>query len=298
MVVLVIAGGEFLTVMGEIDRFDLLGFLLCLSASVLSGARWTLVQLKLQTLDPPLKTTITTMKLLAPTMFLSMLFLSIVIEKPWEKFHNIATNSTDVDPYGNATNVTLLGADNAGDEDSGATMGTTLHILLLGMIGAFFAIAMILCEFHLIMYASAIILMIGGVIKEMITIFVGVTFFHDELNKVNLAGCFVVFSGVVMYKVAFHLDKTKGSSEDDDSKHHGRRAPYQPVENTGDDMDDDALTDTIIPTPLDGEVRGLSPLTDGVELRRVSETGGLVNRNNSGNGRGMGLAVDEKGVLT
>ena len=36
-----------------------------------------------------------------------------------------------------------------------------------------FAIAMILCEFSLIMSASAMILMIGGVVKELITIFVG-----------------------------------------------------------------------------------------------------------------------------
>ena len=69
-VVLVIALGEFLTVAGEV-HFDVIGFALCLSASFLSGARWTLVQLKLHTLDPPLKTTIATMRVLSPSMFFS-----------------------------------------------------------------------------------------------------------------------------------------------------------------------------------------------------------------------------------
>jgi len=189
-VVVIIAMGEFLTVMGEVD-FQPLGFSLCLGASMLSGARWTLVQLKLQRLDPPLKTTITTMKLLAPSMFISMLLFSFAVERPWNKFGNF-------------------------------TIQDSFHIIGLGLVGALFAIAMILCEFHLIMYASAVILMIGGVIKEVITIFVGVMFFHDELNRINLAGCFVIFIGVVLYKITHHMNKQKQRavavpvSDDDD----------------------------------------------------------------------------------
>jgi solute carrier family 35 protein C2 len=143
-VIAVIAMGEFLTVAGEVD-FDPYGFSMCLTASMLSGARWTLVQLKLQTMEPPLKTTLVTMKLLSPSMFWSMLFLSMVIEKPWTKFH-----ITD---------------ENYQSEIS--------RVLGLGMMGGGIAVAMILCEFYLILHATAIILMIGGVIKEMITIFIG-----------------------------------------------------------------------------------------------------------------------------
>ena len=50
---------------------------------------------------------------------------------------------------------------------------TLAHDLLLGGVGGFLAVAMILCEFSLILHANAIILMIGGVIKEMITIGMG-----------------------------------------------------------------------------------------------------------------------------
>ena len=191
-VVIIIAIGEFLTVQGEVD-FDPLGFSLCLMASLLSGARWTLVQLKLQRLDPPLKTTIATMKLLAPSMFVGMVVMSFMIEHPWDAF-------------------------------KGYTFHQTIQLVGLGLFGAVFAISMILCEFYLIMHASAIILMIGGVIKEMITIFVGVYAFGDELNRLNLLGCFVVFLGVVLYKVSYHLKSHEKPSIEHSS------SGYEPVD--------------------------------------------------------------------
>jgi solute carrier family 35, member C2 len=178
VVVMIIAMGEFLTVMGEVD-FQLKGFILCLVASMMSGARWTLVQLKLQTMEPPLKTSIATMKLLAPCMFGSMLFMSMILERPWTKFESFSFLAN-------------------------------LEVIGLGLFGAVFAICMILCEFYLIMFSSAIILMMGGVIKELITIIMGVTFFEDELNRINVAGCIIVFLGVVVYKINFHLDKKEG----------------------------------------------------------------------------------------
>jgi len=176
-VILVIAIGELLTVAGEV-KFDLMGFLLCLTASMLSGARWTLVQLKLQTMEPPLKTTIVTMRLLAPSMFLSMIAISLLVENPIATLHQ--------------------------DEKIQSELA---ELVALGVVGGVIAICMILCEFYLILKASAIILMIGGVIKEIITIFIGVNFFHDHLNATNLLGCGVVFSGVVLYKITFHLQK-------------------------------------------------------------------------------------------
>jgi len=183
-VVVLIAMGLFLTVSGETD-FNRLGFLLCLSASVLSGLRWTLVQTMLQKLDPPLESTIVTMKLLAPSMFWSMLLLSIMIERPWEKF----------------------------SEAKGEADGP-LFVLALGLAGGSIAVLMILCEFNLILRASAIILMIGGVIKEITTIMIGVLVFKDKLNRINSIGVVIVFLGVISYKVAFHFQKKNSLSCD------------------------------------------------------------------------------------
>jgi solute carrier family 35 protein C2 len=227
IVVAIIAAGEFLTVLGEVE-FQLSGFILCLLASVMSGARWTLVQLKLQTLDPPLKTTFAAMKMLAPSMFVSMFIISLCLERPWNKFKNLDG-------------------------------GQILHILSLGSVGASFAILMILCEFYLIMYSSAVILMIGGVLKEMVTIVMGVTFFHDELNGINLAGCFVVFLGIVYYKVTFHLDKQKHGS--DKPPHlRGQQRQYRAVQA---DERDDSLSrgDGSSENPSDDDGAGVNDST-------------------------------------
>jgi solute carrier family 35 protein C2 len=176
-VILFIASGEFLTVYGEVD-FDRLGFFLCLNASILSGLRWTLVQSLLQTLNPPLESTILTMKLLAPSMFWSMLVLSAIVEKPWIKLSD------------------------AKEGDDGL-----LFVSMLGLAGGIFAISMILCEFYLILRASAIILMIGGVVKELTTIALGISVFGDKLNWINSIGVCIVFLGVLSYKVVFHFQK-------------------------------------------------------------------------------------------
>lgn len=62
-----IMAGELLTAFGEVE-FDTVGFLLCAGAAVCSGIRWTLVQLKVQRLDPPLKSAVVTMRVLAPSV--------------------------------------------------------------------------------------------------------------------------------------------------------------------------------------------------------------------------------------
>jgi hypothetical protein len=210
-------------------------------------------------MEPPLKTTIATMRLLSPSMFLSLFLLSMLIEKPWVKLV---------------------------DED----LGETATVIGLGLLGAFFAIAMVLCEFYLIMHASAMILMIGGVCKEMFTILIGVTYFGDPLNRVNVSGCFVVFLGVLLYKVTHYLDAQKekiatlrasdsdadDEIDDDSNGHllHTARSPrkYEKL-GSGDDMAAEQFKDT-----LDGDRLVLRP-QHGIELRRNAsrdETNGLT----------------------
>lgn len=184
-----IVAGELLTAFGEVE-FDTIGFFLCLTAAVCSGIRWTLIQLKLNTLDPSLKGSVVVMRVLAPSMFFFMLFLSVVIEKPWDK----------------------LGPEH-GDYFSNFENG--MRTVSLGLIGAFIAIAMVLCEFWLILKSNAIVLMIGGVVKELITILVGVTIFGDNLNVINISGIAVVFMGVFLYKATLHLNNVEKDVSDE-----------------------------------------------------------------------------------
>jgi len=144
-VVLIIVVGEVFTVFGEV-QFDTVGFILCAIAAVMAGMRWTLVELKLRDIQPPLKSSVAMMRILSPMMFIAMLFLSMVWEKPW-----ISLQGTKF--WTRWEDVTKL--------------------LLLGLVGAFLAICMMSCEFYLLLKSSAIVLMIGGVIKELLNIAVG-----------------------------------------------------------------------------------------------------------------------------
>ena len=218
----VIAAGEFLTVFGE-TNFVWKGFLQCLVASVLSGARWTLVQLKLQTLEPPFKSSLATMRVLAPSMFASLLAVALAIEQPWR---HLAWNEAG-------------------------------YVIALGSIGGTFAIAMTLCEFMLIMQASAIILMIGGVVKELLNIGIGMAFFGDTLNWINTVGFTIVFGGVILYKLTFHgpasaetaappvpiVEHYGPVARNDSSPGRGGIHTKSSIENGGDNEDEDVFHD-------------------------------------------------------
>jgi solute carrier family 35 protein C2 len=249
-VIAVIVAGEFLTVKGEV-QFEWYGFALCLTASMLSGARWTLVQLKLQTMEPPLKTTIATMRLLAPSMFVSLFFVSLLIEKPWEKLSEHSSEYL----------VTALG---------------------LGLLGASLAILMILCEFYLIMHTSAVILMIGGVVKELITICLGVLVFKDQLNRVNVMGCFVVFLGVLLYKIIFHYEhknKNRGRNRSGDQQ----SGNYEAVDGEdGPPTEDDIIMEQHEITSVEDPVSNGGG--NGLELRRpLDELRKSVSRSSTSN---------------
>jgi len=184
MVVMTISAGEIMTVLGE-AQFELVGFILSLSSAFLAGLRWTVVQFKLSSIDPPLKSSIATMRLLSPVMFMSMLMFAMALERPWIK----------------------VWGDNNDDDEIVFDAKYMLWSAGMAVFGATLAISMMMCEYYLIMHSSAIVLMIGGVLKEMITIMVGVIFFGNDINAVNLLVCFIVFSGVILFKLSIHIEK-------------------------------------------------------------------------------------------
>jgi len=185
LTVLVIFAGEMLlTGSGEVG-FDMIGFILVLCAAIFSGTRWTVVQLKLQMIEPKLRSTVAIMRILSPFMMISWLMFSFMLEEPWNKFG--ANNHFGTTYF-------------AGPQDVLRTVG-------LGLFGAILFICMITCQYYLIMKSTAVILMIGGVLKELTMILLGVSFMGDQLNATNALGVLVLFSGVMLYKVSHYMYK-------------------------------------------------------------------------------------------
>jgi len=170
-IVLIIVAGELLSALGEGVEFDRIGFFLILAASALSGLRWTIVQKILSNVHPPLRTTFALMRIVSPSMFVSMLLFVVSYEKPWGAY-DYATNSTMT---GTRLLEDTINTDE-GEVNSGPYFNNS-HVFFsfigLAGFGAILAITMIVFEFYLIMKSSAIVLMIGGVLKEIITIVIG-----------------------------------------------------------------------------------------------------------------------------
>eukprot|EP00815_Leptocylindrus_aporus_P006395 CAMPEP_0116068716 /NCGR_PEP_ID=MMETSP0322-20121206/11836_1 /TAXON_ID=163516 /ORGANISM="Leptocylindrus danicus var. apora, Strain B651" /LENGTH=417 /DNA_ID=CAMNT_0003555899 /DNA_START=213 /DNA_END=1463 /DNA_ORIENTATION=+ len=204
VVALITIGEVIICAYGELD-FDLLGFLCVVGAAVASGLRWTLVQFILKTLDPPLESSIVTMRVISPSMTITMLMFSLMIEKPWIKLNS------EYDDFEELFDITLK----------------------LGLIGGFLAIAMVTFEFCLILRSSAIVLMLGGVLKEILTIILGTIIFGDNLNWRNGIGGVVIFSGVILYKYIYHQSKQGTHDSIENTKY--RVKQYSKIE-SGEDL--------------------------------------------------------------
>jgi solute carrier family 35, member C2 len=113
-----------------------------------------------------------TVRITAPTMWLATLIASMVVEEPW----------------------------NIGGTVYGEDIGKALETLAVAVVGGGIAVMMILCEFSLILKSTAVVLMIGGVLKEVFTIVLGVAIFGDKLTGRNLAGFAIVLFGVAVFK--------------------------------------------------------------------------------------------------
>lgn len=141
-----------------------LGVALCLAASIVSGLRWTLVQFLLQSLPSHYRTPMCTIRITAPTMWVLTLVSSMIIEAPW----------------------TIINTEYAEDG------GKALETFMVALAGGVIAVMMIMCEFGLILKSTAVVMMIGGVLKELLTIVLGVMVFGDTLTGRNLAGFAIV----------------------------------------------------------------------------------------------------------
>lgn len=162
--------GVVMMVAGE-TAFNALGFTLVIASAFFSGFRWGLTQILLLR-HPATSNPFSTLFLLTPVMFISLIVIALAIEGPNEihqGFLNLA-------------------------EKQGTGFGATL-LIFPGVL----AFCMISSEFALLKRSSVVTLSICGIFKEVVTISAAGVIFHDKLTTVNITGLVVTISSIGAY---------------------------------------------------------------------------------------------------
>jgi hypothetical protein len=98
--------------------------------------------------------------------------------------------------------LTVLAASAAIEHSKYRLIGTCDgRTVALSLSSGLFAVLMMLSEYSLLLNSSAVVLMIGGVLKELLTIALGVVVFGEVVGEKAAFGFGVVCTGVVVYKL-------------------------------------------------------------------------------------------------
>lgn len=183
----------------ESTQFHLLGFLLVLTASFVSGLRWTLSQMVLQRKESGLSNPLDMMFHIQPWMILSLLPLSVGFEG--------LKVSTSEHTFGFHDNRLLA-----------------VHLSVL-FAGAVLAFALEFTEFLLVSRSSGLTLSIAGIFKEIIVLSLAFVFNGDamRMTTVNVIGLIMCLVGIALHvtlKAVYAKDDDKSptssaSSSDD-----------------------------------------------------------------------------------
>ena len=180
-VVAVISVGLLLLVYGE-TSFDAVGFTLVMTASALSGLRWTITQVLLQGPAsgghggghgaPAAAGPVHVVASLMPIMAVTVAAVSLAAERLWATLPGSPYFATP-----RAACVTL-----------GLVSG-----------GASIAFAMVWTEFAVIKATSALTFMVAGTFKEIVTVLAAVALLGEPFSPVNAAGLAVLIAGVALF---------------------------------------------------------------------------------------------------
>ncbi|CAI7637495.1 unnamed protein product [Penicillium glandicola] len=162
--------GVVMMVAGE-TAFNALGFALVIASAFFSGFRWGLTQILLLR-HPATSNPFSTLFLLTPIMFLSLITIALSIEGPHEIYQGY---------------LALV-------SKNGNLFGSFL-LIFPGVL----AFCMISSEFALLKRSSVVTLSICGIFKEVVTISAAGIIFHDKLTTVNVTGLIVTISSIATY---------------------------------------------------------------------------------------------------
>ncbi|BFZ19512.1 hypothetical protein BsWGS_22551 [Bradybaena similaris] len=185
-VVLFIFTGLFLFTFHS-TQFELIGFSLVMTASVLSGLRWTLAQILLQRDELGLHNPIDMMFHIQPWMMLALFPLSAL-------FEGDVVSTTDKYFRFSEWSVLLTG------------IGAIL-------LGGFLGFMLEFSEYLLLFHTSSLTMSISGVFKESCILALAYLVNHDPMNVVNAIGLIVCLLGIVIHVVAKAIDSKTETSE-------------------------------------------------------------------------------------
>ncbi|KAM5430263.1 hypothetical protein McanMca71_007258 [Microsporum canis] len=162
--------GVVMMVAGEAS-FHAVGFALIIASSFFSGFRWALTQILLLR-HPSTSNPFSTLFLLTPIMFVSLLAIALCVEGYHEILAGIHTLATDHGSF---------------------------KVLLFLSFPGMLAFCMISSEFALLRRSSVVTLSICGIFKEVITIAAAGIFFNEVLSLVNVVGLIIAISSIACY---------------------------------------------------------------------------------------------------
>jgi len=174
IIVLMISTGLTMFTYKSTD-FVLIGFFMVLTASFLSGIRWTLSQLIMQKAQLGLSNPIDLVYHVQPIMILCLLPFAVTFEGT-----RIAS-SISVFRY--------------------QEISVFLSTLGLVGIGGLIAFCMEVAEFLLVSYTSGLTLSVAGIVKEVISLTMAIIIEESDVSVINMIGLVVCMSGITMHVV-------------------------------------------------------------------------------------------------
>ncbi|XP_059473583.1 solute carrier family 35 member C2 [Neocloeon triangulifer] len=171
-------------------QFQAVGFLLVLSASFISGLRWTLAQMMMHRSKLGLGNPIDMIYHMQPWMAVTLIPFVVLIE-----------------------GVSLASTYQAFRFDQWSELAHTVFGILLG---ASIAFLMEISEFLLIMVTSSLTLSIAGIFKEACTFILAVKYNGDKMSPFNAIGLVICLCGILVHVLNKAITPAKPEKEDEE----------------------------------------------------------------------------------
>ncbi|XP_058798469.1 solute carrier family 35 member C2 [Phymastichus coffea] len=154
--------------------FNLIGFILCLLASLTSGVRWTMAQMIMQKSKIGLRNPIDMMYYMQPWMLLSIFPVAVAMEssevyKALQKY----------------------------DWNDSTLIVTVTYVLSGGLL----AFMMEVMEFLVVTYTSSLTLSIAGIFKEISIVVIAYEYRGDKISGLNFVGLLMCLGGITLHVV-------------------------------------------------------------------------------------------------